>query len=158
MLSVRYVAGKWCQAAADSGCDTWHHDKNPMTIETWYVAAVVFLGTLVRSTFGFGDALVAMPLLTFVVSMQEKAENMEIIRTIALLAHNLGMDIVAEGVETEQQMRLLIEAGCTHLQGYLFGRPESAADCATRIALQTLDAASLPPSSRVFAHNTMSRA
>ncbi|MEC9002736.1 MAG: sulfite exporter TauE/SafE family protein [Planctomycetota bacterium] len=41
-----------------------------MTMETWYVAAVVFLGTLVRSTFGFGDALVAMPLLTFVVSMQ----------------------------------------------------------------------------------------
>lgn len=39
-------------------------------METWYVAAVIFLGTLVRSTFGFGDALVAMPLLTFVVSAQ----------------------------------------------------------------------------------------
>jgi len=38
-----------------------------MTPETWYVAAIVFLGTLVRSTFGFGDALVAMPLLTLLV-------------------------------------------------------------------------------------------
>ena len=38
-----------------------------MTPETWYVAAIIFLGTLVRSTFGFGDALVAMPLLTLLI-------------------------------------------------------------------------------------------
>jgi len=41
-----------------------------MTFETWYVALVVALGTLVRSTFGFGDALVAMPLLAFVVGLE----------------------------------------------------------------------------------------
>ena len=41
-----------------------------MTFETWYVALVVTLGTLVRSTFGFGDALVAMPLLAFVVGLE----------------------------------------------------------------------------------------
>jgi uncharacterized membrane protein YfcA len=44
-----------------------------MTPETWYVAAIVFLGTLVRSTFGFGDALVAMPLLTLLVVPMEVA-------------------------------------------------------------------------------------
>ena len=38
-----------------------------MTPEIWYVAAIVFLATLVRSTFGFGDALVAMPLLTLLI-------------------------------------------------------------------------------------------
>lgn len=37
----------------------------------WSIAAIIFLGTLVRSTFGFGDALVAMPLLAFVVTMKE---------------------------------------------------------------------------------------
>ena len=40
-----------------------------MTIETWYVVFVVALGSLIRSTFGFGDALFAMPLLTLLVPM-----------------------------------------------------------------------------------------
>ena len=44
-----------------------------MTPDIWYVAAIVFLATLVRSTFGFGDALVAMPLLTLLVVPMEVA-------------------------------------------------------------------------------------
>ena len=38
------------------------------------------------------------------------------------------MRVVAEGVETEDQMRLLVEAGCTHLQGYLFSVPLDAGE------------------------------
>ncbi len=46
-----------------------------------------------------------------------------IIQAIIGLGETLGMGVVAEGVETEDQMRLLVEAGCTHLQGYLFSVP-----------------------------------
>jgi EAL domain-containing protein (putative c-di-GMP-specific phosphodiesterase class I) len=42
------------------------------------------------------------------------------------LGRQLDMAVVAEGVETEEQMKILIELGCTHLQGYLFGRAVSA--------------------------------
>jgi diguanylate cyclase (GGDEF)-like protein/PAS domain S-box-containing protein len=47
-----------------------------------------------------------------------------IVEALTGLAQGLGVDIVAEGVETESQRRALMEIGCTHAQGYLFGRPE----------------------------------
>ena len=49
-------------------------------------------------------------------------ESRAIIEAVVGLGQKLEMGIVAEGIETEQQMRVLIESGCTHLQGYLFGR------------------------------------
>jgi diguanylate cyclase (GGDEF)-like protein/PAS domain S-box-containing protein len=57
-------------------------------------------------------------------------ENAEIVRTIVTLAKHLGMDAVAEGVETPEQLRLLRELGCQRVQGYLFSEPldEAAAD------------------------------
>lgn len=63
---------------------------------------------------------------SFVVSMEEKTENMEIIRSIALLAHNLGMDIVAEGVESERHLRRLVELKCEYGQGFYFSTPQPA--------------------------------
>lgn len=50
-------------------------------------------------------------------------EDAPIIRTIIALAHNLGMSVVAEGVETQQQQRVLVELGCEYLQGYFLHRP-----------------------------------
>ncbi len=50
-------------------------------------------------------------------------EGLEIAQTIIVLAHNLGMDVVAEGVETEQQRLQLKELDCEYGQGYLFSRP-----------------------------------
>ncbi|MBD3921252.1 EAL domain-containing protein [Paenibacillus sp. PR3] len=49
-----------------------------------------------------------------------------IIRTIITLAQQLNLEIVAEGVEEEEQVELLTEAGCFIIQGYYFGRPMSA--------------------------------
>jgi EAL domain-containing protein (putative c-di-GMP-specific phosphodiesterase class I) len=39
------------------------------------------------------------------------------------MAHSLNLDVIAEGVETEEQLLLLLNKGCTHYQGYLFGKP-----------------------------------
>src|SRR5215207_3648578 len=50
------------------------------------------------------------------------AEN-EIVRTIIMLARNMGMDIVAEGVETKEQLAYLKELKCEYGQGFLFSRP-----------------------------------
>jgi EAL domain-containing protein (putative c-di-GMP-specific phosphodiesterase class I) len=47
-----------------------------------------------------------------------------IVEALTGLAQGLGVDIVAEGVETEEQRAVLAGIGCEHAQGYLFGRPE----------------------------------
>jgi diguanylate cyclase (GGDEF)-like protein len=51
------------------------------------------------------------------------ASGAMIVTAITDLAHNLGMRVIGEGIETEQQARFLTEAGCDAMQGYLFGRP-----------------------------------
>jgi diguanylate cyclase (GGDEF)-like protein/PAS domain S-box-containing protein len=56
----------------------------------------------------------------------EGQEEAPIIRTIIALAHNLGMVVVAEGVETDTQRDLLLKLGCESLQGYLLHRPLTA--------------------------------
>lgn len=50
-------------------------------------------------------------------------ESLEIIRTIVALAHNLGMNIIAEGVETAQQLAHLKALHCEYAQGYYLGKP-----------------------------------
>ncbi len=59
----------------------------------------------------------------FVSRIGLDADSLEIIRTIVALAHNLGMDVVAEGVETTQQLAQLKALDCEYAQGYYFGRP-----------------------------------
>jgi diguanylate cyclase (GGDEF)-like protein/PAS domain S-box-containing protein len=60
---------------------------------------------------------------SFVMQMTENEENLAIVRTIVALAQNLGMDVVAEGVETEDQLSLLRKLECENGQGYLFSTP-----------------------------------
>jgi diguanylate cyclase (GGDEF)-like protein len=65
---------------------------------------------------------------SFVNRIEQGGENLEIVRTIVTLARNLGMEAVAEGVETEGQLAQLCKLGCEYGQGYLFAHP---LDCQT---------------------------
>jgi len=60
---------------------------------------------------------------SFVRDIDTNSNDRSIVRTIIAMAESLGFDVIAEGVETEDQKKLLIESGCNHFQGYLFGRP-----------------------------------
>ncbi len=63
--------------------------------------------------------------LSFVRKMNESTENFEIVRAIVNLAHNLGLNVVAEGVEEIEQQDSLRDLGCEFGQGYLFSKPIS---------------------------------
>jgi EAL domain-containing protein (putative c-di-GMP-specific phosphodiesterase class I) len=63
---------------------------------------------------------------SFVQRMTQGDQPLQIVRTIIELARVLGMDVVAEGIETIEQYRLLREMKCRYGQGYLFARPMTA--------------------------------
>jgi diguanylate cyclase (GGDEF)-like protein/PAS domain S-box-containing protein len=65
---------------------------------------------------------------SFVNTMTDSVQSMTIVSTIISLAHSLGMKVTAEGVETEEQAKLLKLLRCDELQGYFFGRPMAAQD------------------------------
>jgi diguanylate cyclase (GGDEF)-like protein len=65
---------------------------------------------------------------SFVASLDQSANGGVIIQAIVTLGRALGMDVVIEGVETEQQRVLLRLAGCNEMQGYLFAKPAVADD------------------------------
>ena len=63
---------------------------------------------------------------SFVSRMTEGESPLQIVRTIVELARVMGMDVVAEGVETQDQHKLLRELGCRYGQGFLYSRPVKA--------------------------------
>ncbi|NRF71098.1 EAL domain-containing protein [Aquincola sp. S2] len=69
----------------------------------------------------------------FVHSMVDDPNSMTLVSTMITLAHSLRLKVVAEGVETEEQARLLHLLRCDQMQGYLCGRPMPAAELAQRI-------------------------
>jgi EAL domain-containing protein (putative c-di-GMP-specific phosphodiesterase class I) len=60
---------------------------------------------------------------SFVAGLGEDAEDTAIVGMVVNLAHTLGMEVVAEGVETTEQAALLKEMGCDLAQGFLFSKP-----------------------------------
>jgi EAL domain-containing protein (putative c-di-GMP-specific phosphodiesterase class I)/GGDEF domain-containing protein len=71
---------------------------------------------------------------SFIVNMANGARDEAVVAAMIDVAHQLGIKVIAEGVETEQQRVKLIALGCDQLQGYIYGRPLSRA-AATRFAL-----------------------
>ncbi|WP_341739429.1 MAG: EAL domain-containing protein [Microcoleus sp.] len=62
----------------------------------------------------------------FISGMVEDSKDFDIVKTIINLAHSLGLDVVAEGIETQEQLHLLRELGCEWGQGFFFSRPLEA--------------------------------
>ncbi len=62
----------------------------------------------------------------FIMNMNSDPESHEIVRVIIMLAHNLGLKVVAEGTETEEHIRLLKQLNCEMAQGYSYSRPADA--------------------------------
>ena len=62
----------------------------------------------------------------FVNDLENNSSDAEICTATIALAHNLGLEVVAEGVETERQRKFLVSHGCDYLQGYLFSKPMPA--------------------------------
>jgi len=65
---------------------------------------------------------------TFVSQIGVTQKGMAIVRAVIALGENLGMPVIAEGIETEAQFAFLREHHCAEMQGYLFGRPQPIAD------------------------------
>ena len=129
----------------ESGADPAHL-KLELTesLLLWDAEAAIALMTEVRShgvrfsldDFGTGYSslsyLKRLPLdqlkidQSFVRDLMTNANDASIARTVVALAHSLDLSVIAEGVETEEQRALLERFGCSHWQGYLFGRPAPA--------------------------------
>jgi diguanylate cyclase (GGDEF)-like protein/PAS domain S-box-containing protein len=70
---------------------------------------------------------------SFISAMTADPDSMTIVATIISLAHSLKLDVCGEGVETDEQSRVLSVLRCDTMQGYLFSRPLSAADIAEQL-------------------------
>jgi EAL domain-containing protein (putative c-di-GMP-specific phosphodiesterase class I) len=60
---------------------------------------------------------------SFVRGLETDRHDRSIVRTVIAIANSLEIDVIAEGVETEEQWRILKSKGCNAFQGYLFAKP-----------------------------------
>jgi len=74
---------------------------------------------------------------SFVTNIGPGGENAAIVQTIVTLAHNLGMSVIAEGVETAAQLEILRQMGCEYGQGFYFSRAVTATAADAMIARQS---------------------
>jgi diguanylate cyclase (GGDEF)-like protein/PAS domain S-box-containing protein len=73
---------------------------------------------------------------SFVAEMLQDSTSQTITETIIVMAHKLGLKVIAEGVETPEQRDWLVGQGCDFLQGFLFGRPVEAGEFGQLLAAQ----------------------
>ena len=71
---------------------------------------------------------------SFVSTLEDNPGNQEIVKTILALGKNMQLDIIAEGIETEDQAQFLLEQGCTFGQGYWFSKPLTSDQAETMMA------------------------
>jgi len=69
-----------------------------------------------------------------VAGVADEGFDAAIVESVIDLAHAVGLSVVAEGLETPEQLERLRELGCDHAQGYLFSKPRPAQDLDTLLA------------------------
>jgi EAL domain-containing protein (putative c-di-GMP-specific phosphodiesterase class I) len=72
---------------------------------------------------------------SFVSNLEVDPDDRVLCEAIIVMAHKLGLKVIAEGVETEGQRKLLAEAGCDYVQGFLFAMPAPADEVKLQISL-----------------------
>jgi EAL domain-containing protein (putative c-di-GMP-specific phosphodiesterase class I) len=60
---------------------------------------------------------------SFVRNLTKESDDLALCEAIIVMAHKLGINVIAEGIETKEQRHLLASAGCDYAQGYFFSRP-----------------------------------
>lgn len=65
---------------------------------------------------------------SFVSNLEEDKDDLSLCEAIIVMAHKLGIKVIAEGIETEKQKHILVNAGCDYGQGYLFSKPIKATE------------------------------
>ena len=78
---------------------------------------------------------------SFVRASGKNKQRPVILRSIIALAHDLGMDVVAEGAETDADVAELYQLGCEYAQGYVFGEPMTAAEAQKLLSADGLESA-----------------
>ena len=71
---------------------------------------------------------------SFVAGMKGQPANLAIIRAVLSIGRDLGIEVVAEGVETEDQFHALRAQGCSLIQGYFFGKPQAYTEIVSHLA------------------------
>ena len=100
--------------------------------------------TLALDDFGTGHASIAtlidMPISvlkidrSFVTGLDQKPKLQRITKSILAMSAEIGMEVIAEGVETQEELDLIAGLGCRYVQGYLISRPLDAAGCESWLA------------------------
>ncbi|MBA3486505.1 MAG: GGDEF domain-containing protein [Lysobacter sp.] len=133
-LEASKLAPQWLELEVTEG--TAMHDVN-MAIATLHAFKAIGVGISIDD-FGTGHSslsyLKRFPVdklkidRSFIENMTNDHSDAAIARSVIELGHRLGLTVLAEGVETQEQLNLLTEYGCEGYQGYLCSRPRSATD------------------------------
>ena len=75
---------------------------------------------------------------SFIRRIADDAEDAAIVRSLIAMAHNLGLAVIAEGIETEAQAAILLHERCEEAQGFLFAKPLPASEFETYLRMQRL--------------------
>jgi EAL domain-containing protein (putative c-di-GMP-specific phosphodiesterase class I) len=70
---------------------------------------------------------------SFIREMGASSRRLALVRAVVQMADALGLTVIAEGIETEEEARLLMEMGCPHGQGYWLARPMGAVQASERL-------------------------